>query len=416
MTAYRLFPLTALLGVAACTPNELGHLEAKTTGDLTYAPAPRDEFDRRLAAACGVGGRTYTGDEHIDRAPYLQQVTDDSAMVVWTSSDTSAPTVIVTRPGFDDRIEVRATIDESAPLPNGSQYIAEITGLSPGAVYCYEIADANGSLYLPTGFETAPVTGGDAPVHFSVFGDVGQCTSDQFAVVDQLRTAHLDFALLTGDVGYSSGLLAEFESYYFDVYADLIDRVPFYPASGNHDYKTRGAGPFREAYVLPRNGSPDGTELYYSFDWGNVHVAVIDTEQIGAGQAAWLDADLSATDQPWKIVVGHRPPYSSGYHGSDPDMQRVFVPVFEKHGVQLALFGHDHSYERTKPINGVTYVVSGGGGVGTRPVGQSSYTAYSYQVSHFFYVTVVGDELYGYGIDATGKTFDTVRLSLADGQ
>ena len=118
-------------------------------------------------------------------------------------------------------------------------------------------------------------------------------------------------------------------------------------------------------------------ELYYSFDWGNVHFVGLDTELTGPEQAAWLDADLAATDKPWKIVFGHKPPYSSGEHGSDGAFRNHFVPLIEKHGVQLVLNGHEHDYERTRPIENVTYVVTGGGGRHLRSVGTSGFTAYS---------------------------------------
>jgi hypothetical protein len=142
-----------------------------------------------------------------------------------------------------------------------------------------------------------------------------------------------------------------------------------------------------------------------------VHVSVLDTEQVNADQAAWLDADLRNTEQPWKIVVGHRPPYSSGYHGGSGAVRDTFEPIMKKHGVQLTLWGHDHDYERTVPISGITYIVTGGGGVGTRAVGRSSFTAFSLEVSHFVYMETAGDELHLWAVDGTGKTFDTAVVA-----
>ena len=62
----------------------------------------------------------------------------------------------------------------------------------------------------------------------------------------------------------------------------------------------------------------------------------------------------------WTIVVLHHPPYSAGYQGSN-DRRRATPSrrSFERYGVQLVLSGHDHDYQRSTPINGVTYVVSG---------------------------------------------------------
>ena len=65
---------------------------------------------------------------------------------------------------------------------------------------------------------------------------------------------------------------------------------------------------------------------------------------------AWLEADLAATSQPWKVAFFHRSPYSSGAeHGSDLAVRSAFGPMFEKHGVQLVLSAHEHDYERLVP-------------------------------------------------------------------
>ena len=109
---------------------------------------------------------------------------------------------------------------------------------------------------------------------------------------------------------------------------------------------------------------------------------------------------------PWTVVFGHRPPFSSGEHGGDDAFRTHFVPVLERYQVQLVLSGHEHDYERTKILNGVTYVVTGGGGRGTRPVGRSSFTAFSEAVEHFVFVEVEGSRLVLHAIDGAGREFD----------
>ncbi|MGN6104779.1 MAG: metallophosphoesterase, partial [Kofleriaceae bacterium] len=127
-------------------------------------------------------------------------------------------------------------------------------------------------------------------------------------------------------------------------------------------------------------------------------------------QAAWLDQDLSKTQLPWKIVFMHKPLYSSGDHGVDDKAIKIFAPVFEKHGVQLVLAGHDHHYERMKPQRGVNYMVSGGGGRGTRSAGESDFTAFSEEVIHFLQIEVTSDRLIAHAIDAGGKEFDSLVI------
>src|SRR5690606_58462 len=109
-------------------------------------------------------------------------------------------------------------------------------------------------------------------------------------------------------------------------------------------------------------------------------------------------------------VVGHRPPYSSGHHGSDLTIRNLFSPVLARHGVDLALFGHEHHYERTNCIDGVTYIITGGGGRGTRPVDTSDFTAVASQVAHFLYVEVEDRTLTVHAIDGSGQEFDNLKL------
>jgi hypothetical protein len=112
-------------------------------------------------------------------------------------------------------------------------------------------------------------------------------------------------------------------------------------------------------------------------------------------------------------VYLHKPPFSSGRHGPNKKLRRLFVPIFEQHGVQLVLAGHDHHYERTRPIGGVTYVITGGGGKSTRSVDPGELTAHAQEVYHFVHGEVRGVALHLRAIDATGRVFDAVRIPVA---
>ncbi|HWM87867.1 MAG TPA: metallophosphoesterase, partial [Kofleriaceae bacterium] len=218
-------------------------------------------------------------------------------------------------------------------------------------------------------------------------------------------------ALLAGDIAYPDGTLEQLDRNFFAVYAPLMQSAPFYPASGNHDYITDAAAPFRQAFVLPENGAPAGRERWYSFDWGDLHVVVLDSEMPTSAQVAWLEADLARSRAPWKIALVHRAPYSSGEHGPDLPTRRAFAGLFGRHRVPLVITGHEHHYERLHPPGGVTYVVTGGGGRGTRrvyPGGRDS--AFIAQVAHFVYIVIEGDQLRLWAVDASGQTFDTLML------
>jgi hypothetical protein len=393
-----------LASLVACGSSAGSRAAAEGTGDISNPAATRTAAGEPRLSECGSPALTTEGLAELDRLPYLQRVSSDSAEVLFTLTDTRTPESLqVTLPDGRPVADVAAELDASDA--SGRQQLAAITGLQPGQVYCYSID----GLTQRFGFRTAPSAGSGAPVRFAVFGDSGGGPL-QGAVRDQLETVDFDLMLHVGDIAYGSGTLAQLESQFFDEYSSILENVPVFPASGNHDYDTSGATPFREVFALPENGGPEGVERWYSFDWGDVHFVALDTEQIDPAQTSWLEDDLANHHLPWTVAYLHRPPYSSGEHGGSRAVQKAFSPLFARYGVQVVFSGHDHDYERTTPIDGVTYIVTGGGGHGTRPVGSSSYTAYSEDVLHFVYAEVTGDQMLLHAIDATGREFDSARI------
>jgi len=410
---YGLFALGSSLLLATCMLGAAGPSPASTQSNTSGAPLAQFSSSARPIDRCGDGAFHQAGRAHLVRAPYLQQVTAHSALVLFTSGSREPVTIDVTRPqaqsadaGAPLVASVLAKKDESARLRNAWQGVARLDGLESGTLYCYSLR----GLTSPAGFVTAPERGTDVPVRFVAFGDSGDGGPGQHAVLDQMSRVPFDFLTHTGDLAYTRGGLREIETYVFNVYAPLFKSYSFFPASGNHDYGTDDAAPFRQVFALPENGGPAGRERYYSFDWGYVHLTVLDTERVGPEQAAWLDADLAASRARWNIVYGHRPPFSSGRHGSARDVQRTFVPILQRHHVPLVLSGHEHDYERTRPIGGVTYIVTGGGGRQARSVGRSDFTAISVSTLHFVYVEADHNELLLRAIDASGREFDSVRI------
>lgn len=345
----------------------------------------------------------------IRRQPYLQQVTASSAILGWVTTQPGDARVEVTKP-TGEKVATAAGEEEDTITrsPSEHQMWSTLTGLEPDSVYCYAVFDASGQVTERTGFRTAPTAESTAPIRFLALGDSGGGGSDQYTLREQMDTVQFDLIVHMGDIAYDSGKIDEFEDNVFGVYAELFRNIPFFPVAGNHEYETQKAAPYRAVFNLPAEGG----ENYYSYDWGRVHFAAIDTEQDYAKQMAWLDEDLAKSKAPWKIVYLHKPPYSSGDHGSDVTLRKLLAPVVEKHGVQLVMAGHDHHYERMKTQNGVDYIVTGGGGRGTRPVSVSSFTAFSEEVIHFVYGEILADKMILHAIDGTGREFDSLVVPL----
>jgi 3',5'-cyclic AMP phosphodiesterase CpdA len=296
----------------------------------------------------------------------------------------------------------------------GRRHAIALTGLDPGSTYHYRLGGFGGP--SATGcFRTAPV-GDDSRFGFAVVGDSGSGGKGQLAVAALLERLRPDLILHTGDVVYPAGQERHYDRRFFAPYRDLIKTVPLFPVLGNHDVRKGNGAAFLENFHPPL-GSPGSTKRYYSFDWGNAHFVALDSELYyddkgcePQEQKAFLDQDLAATRKRWKVAFLHRSPYGSSRHGGDERVREDLEPLFARHGVDLVFTGHDHVYERTVPIRGVTYVVSGGGGRRLYPAGRSARTASTVSAHHAVLVRVDGGHLFLEAVQADGTVVDRMEL------
>ncbi len=407
MSLPRILLAAALVAGAGCGTNQSGDLATTQSGDLSNPLAERTAPDEELVAACGDGAPFAGFELDLTRTPYIQRLGTSGTRVMWTAAPGLPRAVRVGPAGsadmLSDGVLETAEVDGATPGDGLSEYESVIDHLQPDTIYCYSLFKDEAPMLAPAGFRTAPEAGSGAEVSFVAFGDSGSGSSDQMAIRDQLGTVPFDLMVHTGDIAYESGTMTQFEDYYFSVYADLIRSFPMYPAIGNHDESTI----YEQNFDLPW---AERGHNWYSFDHGDVHFVALDTNEMTAEQARWLESDLAATSRPWKVVYGHHPPYSSGEHGSSMEFRQTFGPILEKYKVDLVLSGHDHDYERIAPQNGVHYVVTGGGGRGTRAVGSSDFTDFAEAVLNFVYVEVEGDQLLLHAIDGEGTEFDQLLI------
>jgi hypothetical protein len=291
------------------------------------------------------------------RGPYLQMPAADAITIRW---QTLRPEAGVVRYGTAaDRLERRAE------GTHGTVHEVRLTGLEADTSYYYSVGEA----VYP--FRTAPQPGAERPLRLWVQGDPGRAIPTTLQGRDaalQWAAAHpreglppIDLWLTTGDNAYRSGKDEEFQQHLFAAYPALLPSVPYLPVHGNHDAR-RDA--FYRLFTFPQAGEagglPSGSEHYFALDYGSVHLIFLDShdEELAADSAMlqWLERDLAATRQPWLIALLHHPAYSKGSHDSDDDsdsggrMRRVrenVLPLLERGGVDLALFGHSHVYERS---------------------------------------------------------------------
>lgn len=374
------------------------------------------------------------GTVQVVRRPYLQQMSATRVIVVWATRESGTPAV---RVGTGSSARTVTGVSRLVPRASSGltyDYVhheVTIAGLSPATAYDYA-ASVGGTAVASARFRTAPATG-TGTVSFIAFGDSGTGSTAQRQLATRMAADTANIALHAGDIVYgsSSGVgdasYFRFNTWFFDIYAAWLSTRPFYPTEGNHDSRlsNNNGAAYLDAFTLPSNGgSASHRERYYSFDYGPVHFVALDTEFTfqdatrRAEQVAWLEADLAATAQPWKVAFFHRSPFSAGAeHGSDLAVRAAFAPLFEQYGVQLAISAHEHDYERSLPWresgtgSPVTYVVTGGGGAPLYPAGRAAWTDVSASRHHYLRADADACTLTLRAIGTDGGVFDSSTLS-----
>lgn len=347
-----------------------------------------------FSIACSIMATTFA-QVSVTVGPYLQSPTPNSVKVLWRTD--SLTTVKVTY-GTNLNALTQAVIDTAV----SSRHAVKLSNLSPYTRYYYAIYNdtvlAEGGDSLHT-FRTFPVSGTNTPVRVWAIGDFGKGNDkqarvrDAYANYDSIGT---DLWLWLGDNVYQDGTEAEYLTKVFDSvygYQKIMKHLPFEPSPGNHDYNSiapvgssidplQNTGPYFDLVDVYKNaeagGVATGHELFYSFDYGNVHFVSLNSE-IGSIFSAsydwtgaspfntfttspmsqWLHQDLQANTKPWTVVYFHQPPYTDGSHDAGSfweiymrAMRQNFAEIWEQYGVDLVLCGHSHVYERSYLVRG----------------------------------------------------------------
>lgn len=343
------------------------------------------------------------GGEGLNAPPYLLQVGSDAATLRLRSTVSREATLTY-------------AADSGSPvtrsIPPGKIQTVALADLTPGTTYDYTIE--RGSSTWEGTFRTPD--GADSSVRFDVLGSSGVASNAQHAIAAEIVTDAPDFVLHTGDVVFPRGALCHYGLRYFGPYEDLIGNVPVAPAAGEIDLRASSGKAFRESFELAAD--PDESNpLYHSFDYGPVHVVVLDSEPYERDdqeaidqQRSWLTEDLQGSVLPWTVVMIHRPPYSSTNGAASEAIRDDLGPIFAENGVDLVLSGHARNYERFQPDGGVTYVVTGGGGAGLQDLGDDRTSVAAASVHHYLSVEAGPDAMSVRVIDDEGAVIDSFPL------
>ncbi|MCH7534787.1 MAG: metallophosphoesterase, partial [Bacteroidetes bacterium] len=308
----------------------------------------------------------------VSRGPYLQIGTSTSVIVRWrTDSATKGIVNYGTALGA-----LNSSVSDTVV---NTDHELLITGLTPNTKYYYDIADSSGVLVAEDSnmyYMSAPTFGTSQFTRAWILGDAGWFWGPQtkaknayYNYVDTSSTnpGQTDMVLLLGDNAYDSGTDIEYQDGLFDPYEAMFKKSVSWSCIGNHDAYSANSnlqtGPYYDIFTFPTAGEaggvPSGTEAYYSFDHGNIHFIVLESNSMSLNQTQkdWVLADVQATTQDWIIAFYHHGPYTHGTHNSDTEkrhgnMRSFIQPTLEAYGIDVGLAGHSHVYERTFFING----------------------------------------------------------------
>ena len=348
------------------------------------------------------------------RGPYLQWVRPQAITIVWETVD-----------AVDSVVEYGPTQAYGSTASDynwTAQHEVTLTGLNPYTVYHYRVRSSGQVLGDDRTFRTA-VGPGQTSFTFAVLADTAagidpakdhmgryrrSADTGHQAAVGRISAINPDFYLHAGGLTARGAEMSAWDDF-FSFEGDLMSRITMFPSLGN--YEQNHYNYFR-LFHLPNN------ERWYSFDYGNAHFISLQIDgygdvRPGSEQYRWLENDLANTDKTWRIAFFHYPPYSYGPAGSKPEARPVHS-LFVQHGVDLVFSGYDRNYQRF-PVDGVTYIVTGGGGaaLGDLTGGAEFAPAYMEQAKHVMKVTVTGHTLSCVAIrsDAEGSEMDPFTLT-----
>jgi 3',5'-cyclic AMP phosphodiesterase CpdA len=337
--------------------------------------------------------------------PYLQAVTTRSIYVMVECS--SRDTVIVKYGSTDSFGNIAKTKIISATTASPVTFVhkIELTGLSAGNTYFYQ-AFQGSSTFPGSEFITAVDPGN--PFRFTWMADFRTNVGVHDSIAALLLTANPAMSIYGGDLCVNSEYDSWKKEFFRKNELELISKVPFFNTPGNHE----GWGANARAFTQNPE-SPSGTQDYYSFDYGDLHVLSINYElpyNENSPQYKFAESDLSSSTKIWKIVICHAPAYCAGGHGNDKGMIKLTKNVFEKYGVNLVISGHTHFYQHNL-VRGIHHLIIGSAGAPLYTPEKSKYTVISAKDYDWATGDVTARKLTITVFNAAGKKLDYIELN-----
>ena len=298
-------------------------------------------------------GQIYPDLFHYTAGPYLNFVTQTSINVVW---ETDRPATALIEWGKTDQLGHSLQLSKTQRLQE-----ATLEGLLPNTPYFYRVRSTTEEGYsMESGLLTFKTAVRESePFRFAVIGDTESRPHVNDRLCKLIWGERPNFLVNLGDLtdGGKAPHRYEWTHEYFVGMTQLVSRVPVFAVPGN------GEGDLVWYKHYHRYPDPEG---FYKFRFGDAEFFMLDSNQRekefapGGRQYVWLEKQLQDSDAKWKFACHHHATYtgeendygdtwSGASNFGDPAVRQI-VPLYEKYGVDMVMFGHLHLYERSLPI------------------------------------------------------------------
>lgn len=323
---------------------------------------------RQGVKATKAAAAHYLSTDAVDASNIRQVITADSTTsrtFMWQSDYAEENPVVEYRQAGDDTTIMQLPASSDAFSDDGvTTYIhtAAVTDLKPGTAYEYRVGAGDKRSDWQS-FHTAQ--GHDFKA--LIFPDSQSSDYSVWAATAQpawQRNQDAQFFINMGDLVDNGQDHYQWNAW-FDVIGDMIARIPVVPLLGNHetydkDWKVRMPEAYLHLFALPRIDREKYQNQFYSFDYGDVHFVVLNTQSqeladfepsLDEDEVAWFKEDMAKTTKKWKIVLMHKDPLQYSFasrpepreEGFSPE-GRLWMPLFDQYGVDAVLSAHLHTY------------------------------------------------------------------------
>lgn len=308
--------------------------------------------------------------------PYLQNVTDTEATIVWTTNKKAISWVELAPDDSTHFYHMQRPRYYNLSLGKklvGTIHRVRIQNLQPGIKYRYRIFSQEimeekesevlyGKIVASKIFKARPFLfqtrdKNKTPFSFLTVNDIHENNDLLKSLLGNIRNENVDFVFYNGDMVNNMQTPEKILNGFLNLSVEMFaSEIPFYIARGNHETRGLTAGKFMDYFPTP-TGQP-----YFTLEHGNTFFIVLDggedkpDSDIEYGGLAAYD-QYRIEEQQWlkkvvqsesfkaakhKIVIMHVPPGDDNSWYGPWHLKELFVPVLNGNGIDLMLSGHTH--------------------------------------------------------------------------